>query len=385
MKIFMLLDRFGLQEGSLYGPLLDLVYRIEELNHVVHILTRGDNKVQQFKSKITNNIFIHTRPTNSEKIIQKFLLFLIQLLNSIYLMRKYNFDVIYSHIEGYLGLINVIISKLFRKPSFHWACTAFWYYERKEEGFRRLLNWAVKIVLRTVDIVITCTNWMKEGLIREWEIPPDKIRLLPNGVEIDRFNPNVDGADIKEKLGIKNGKIMLFVHRLSHRKGPEYLIRAIPLLKDVISNIKCIMIGEGPQKSYLQNLTKNLGILNDVIFIGSVSSRNIPKYLIIADVLVVPSIIEEFGRIIVEGMACKKPIIATDVGGVPEIAPNDEVARLVPPKSHEAIARAIIEIFSNKTLSERFAENGYERVLKEYSQQIVAKKFVEILCNHSKT
>jgi glycosyltransferase involved in cell wall biosynthesis len=380
MKIFMLLDRCGLQEGSLYGPLLDLACRIAENNHEIHVLTRGSGS--HIRPNKVNGVFIHRTSITSEKISQKFRLFFVQLINAIRLVQKFHFDVIYSHIEGYLGLINVITSRIFRRPSFHWVCTAFWYYEKKEVGFRKFLNWVVKIVLRAVDVIITCTNWMKEGLIREWEIPPDKIRQLPNGVDIDRFNPNVDGADIKEKLGIKNERIILFIHRLSHRKGPEYFIRAIPLVKDTISNIKCIMIGEGPQKSYLRNLTKKLDIINDVIFIGNVPNRTIPKYLTIADVLVVPSIIEEFGRIIIEGMACKRPIIATDVGGIPEIAPNDEVARLVPPKSHESIARAIIEIFSNKTLSDRLIEKGYKRVTGLYSQQVVAKNFIAILRNY---
>lgn len=378
MRFLMLLSKFGREEPSLYGPLVDFCEEIAHLGHQIHVLTRFRVHKKNISKKSMKNIYVHYVKLPESKLFRIFQ-FLLFLKESIRLIRTHKIDIVYSHIFGFYGLINSVASKLTNRYCIHWHCGFIRYFLRRM-SLKELLTGFIplRITLRYIDLFITCTKAVQRHYIKSFGISRQKIEILPNGVSLTRFNPYIATDDFKEHLGLKDRRIILYIHHLSPRKGPKYLIKAIPIVKKRVSNCVAILIGDGPQKNELENLIKELNLEEDIFLIGGVPNVDIPKYLAIADILVVPSVMEEFGRVLVEGMACKTPIVATNVGGIPEVAPNEKVALLVPPRNPQKLAEGIIRLLNNKNLSDYLSKNGYERAINLYSQQKVAKRFIEI-------
>lgn len=375
----MLLSKFGRGETSLFGPLVDFCEEIANLGHQIHILTRyrGNGKIKFEKDM--KNINLHFIKLLQNKLFRLFQ-FLFFLKETVRLIKKHRIDVIYSHIYGFYGLINIIAGKLTNRRCFHWHCGFIGSFLRQLSLKEHLTGFIpLRITLKQVDRLITGTKATKRHYIELFGIPQENIELMPNGVSLTRFNPFITADDLKEHLGLKNKQIILYIHHLSPRKGPEYLIKAIPPIKKHVPNCVAILIGDGPQKNELERIILNLHLEDDVLLLGGVPNVDIPKYLAIADVLVVPSVIEAFSRVIVEGMACKTPIVATMVGGTPEIAPNEKAALLVPPKNLKKLAEAIVRLFKDKELACYLSNNGYDRAVRLYSQKVVARRFIQII------
>jgi len=114
-------------------------------------------------------------------------------------------------------------------------------------------------------------------------------------------------------------------------------------------------------------MCKNLGIKRNVEFKGSIIGRKLVEYYQKSNVLVLPSLSESFGMVLLEAMACKKPVIGSNVGGIPYVIDNDQNGLLVPPKDPQALADAIIKILTNPQLAKKMGEEGYEKVMKNFT------------------
>jgi glycosyltransferase involved in cell wall biosynthesis len=183
---------------------------------------------------------------------------------------------------------------------------------------------------------------------------------------------------LKKKYNIK-GKMILYVGRIySYQKGLDYLIRAIPIILSKETEIKFVMIGEDyGSKASLIKLAKKLKVEKYIIFTGHIPYNELLKAYAAADVFVLPSIFEPFGIVLLEAMASKKPIVATNVGGIPEIVKNGKNGILVRPKNEEELADAILFLLSHEDQAKMMGINGYNMV-KNYSWELIAKKIENV-------
>lgn len=167
--------------------------------------------------------------------------------------------------------------------------------------------------------IIAVSKASREFIKRFTRVP---VRIVPNGINIERFDIPVSKEEAKELLNL-DGKVVLYVGRLEPRKGVGTLISA---MKDVDGTL--LVAGSGSMLPVLRNKAKLLGISNRVKFLGTVSYSILPLYYRASDVFVLPSLSEAFGIVLLEAMASGTPVVGTKVGGIPEIV--DGCGMLVP-------------------------------------------------------
>ena len=196
--------------------------------------------------------------------------------------------------------------------------------------------------------IIVATEKEKEELTHYYDAQPEKVCVVPCGVNMELFR-TIDKTEARQKLGLGDEKILLFVGRIDPLKGIDNLIKTIPLLKNE-GNLKLVVVG-GDENSRaelegLKKLTASLGIRELVDFRGLVKQEQLPYYYSAADVCVVPSYYESFGLVPLEALACGTPVVATDVGDLKYIIKQGETGYILPNNSPEKLAEGIASILN---------------------------------------
>jgi glycosyltransferase involved in cell wall biosynthesis/GT2 family glycosyltransferase len=227
------------------------------------------------------------------------------------------------------------------------------------EDLRGLNNFIIRTKIGYCsDRIILISNWMK-SFIRS-----NKAVVVHNTVDLDDFD-RLDPDRIKLHFNLR-GRTILYVGSLEERKGVKYLIKAFPKIKATVPDAKLLIVGKplpGRDK-YMATLKSSAGD-RDIIFAGS--RPDVYDVMAAADLIIMPSLSEAFGRILIEAMACEKPVIATNVGGIPEIVEDGKTGLLVPPADEKSIADATIKLLSDKELADSLAAAGRENVVKNFN------------------
>ncbi len=211
-----------------------------------------------------------------------------------------------------------------------------------------------------------------------------KVQLVPPGVDVpfyDSINPKPDL--IQE---YKDKKVVMFVGQLDKthlHKGLNYLIEAIATVKKDIPNILLLIIGRGDMISEYKDMAQKMGIEDNIVFKTSVEDPDLVAYYKLSDVVVLPTVsnAEGFGMVLIEAGAAKKPVIGTNVGGVPFVIIENETGYLIPPKDVTSLAKKILEVVSDKKLQNRLGNNGYSQAVEKYSWEKQINKTDSILKN----
>lgn len=199
---------------------------------------------------------------------------------------------------------------------------------------------------------------------------------VPNGVDPEFFRPLEKDKTLMAKLGITSQDFVILVpRRLVWKNGVQFLIKAMPQVKKHIHNVKVIIVGTGPIESTLKEVCKKLKVEKEVMFVGAVPNSEMVYYYSIADVVVIPSLIEATSISILEAMACGKVVIATNVGGIPELVQNGANGVIVPPGDSKALAERIVEIYHTGKFINLSARKW---IISNFSWQVIAKKTLEI-------
>jgi D-inositol-3-phosphate glycosyltransferase len=197
------------------------------------------------------------------------------------------------------------------------------------------------------DRVIAATDKEKSALRRYYDVPENRIRVIPCGVNLDLFQP-LDKIQSRRTLGLGNNKIILFVGRIERLKGIDKIIRTLPLLSD--HNPHLLIVGEDGNRqgemAALSNLAKSLGVSGSVSFSGLVEYSRLPLYYSSADVCVLPSYYESFGLVPLESLACGTPVVVTDVGNLVNIVHQGKTGYVVPDNDPQVLADKIGRILA---------------------------------------
>jgi glycosyltransferase involved in cell wall biosynthesis len=234
------------------------------------------------------------------------------------------------------------------------------------------------------DAIITTTNIYAEDskILKRYR---EKIHMIMNGVDCERFRPDVYAGDLRSELNLKDSKTVLFVGALTrwHRyKGLDDLLQAFRLLDR--KDVRLLVVGGGDLKHEYEQMAQHLRIRDRVIFAGDVPDSLLPKYYAISDVLVLPSKdrSEGFGLTILEANASGIPAVASDVGGIPGILLDGENGVLVPPRDPERLAEAILRLVNNDEYRATLGRRARELALK-HDWRIVAsdteKLYLEVI------
>ena len=241
--------------------------------------------------------------------------------------------------------------------------------------------------LRSCDLVVGCSEHVVSRVQRAFPNFSDRCCVVHNGVDVKGFFP--DGHDKMPDDGIKR---LLFVGRVSPEKGLHSLLEAFKMVAEQCPQVQLTIVG--PESvpplefivslsdeagvsqlarfypgSYLSHLRQMLSpeLARRVSFVSSLAHREVARFYRAADVLVNPSLLETFGMTLAEAMACGVPVIATRVGGIPEVVAHGKTGLLVPPDDAPALAEAILHLLADNDLRESMGEAGRQRALHMFS------------------
>ncbi|MEM3626789.1 MAG: glycosyltransferase family 4 protein [Candidatus Bathyarchaeia archaeon] len=233
--------------------------------------------------------------------------------------------------------------------------------------------------------VICCSNYMVSHVKWAFGLPPDKLVMIPNGVDIGAYAKieNEDFRFFRSKFALPEERIVLFVGRLVYEKGVHVLINAVPKVLEKV-NAKFIIVGNGYMKEQLSNLIKNMNLTHKVLFTGFIDDETLRKLQKCADVSVVPSLFEPFGIVALEAMAAKSPVVVSDTGGLSEIVEHDVTGVKVYPNNPDSLAWGITKVLTDGAYAKMIKENAYQKIQKFYNWNNIAqqtKKIYEIVLN----
>jgi glycosyltransferase involved in cell wall biosynthesis len=236
---------------------------------------------------------------------------------------------------------------------------------------RRIAN---RILSRVTDKIVAVSESIKEDIIKYDKIDPSKILVIHNGVDISKFAPDGRFHDIRKEFAITDSDVVIgFIGRLVPAKGIEYLIDAFSHLERNLKNIKLLIVGHGSLLDRLRERAHEHSINGSVLFTGE--RHDIPDILSGIDIFVMPSVAEGLPNSLLEAMAMRKPIIATSVGGIPEVIRNGINGLLVPPRNAESIITAIKKLLDKRHLAKKMGQSARYFVEENLSIQATARKW----------
>ena len=232
---------------------------------------------------------------------------------------------------------------------------------------------------------IAVTQKAKEALLIEG-VDSNKISVVPAGIDCENFKPAEKDSRLLQKLGVsKDSVVILFVGRLVPEKGILDLINAFSKLEKKVPGVELLVVGTGSSvmKQRIENLILNLYLQTKVKFLGNVLYSEMPQIHNLADVFCLPSFptktwAEQFGFSMVEAMACRKPVVSTTTGSIPEVVKDNFTGILVKPNSPEELESALEELVVNKKKRELFGVNGRELVLDKFEANKIASQLTDI-------
>jgi glycosyltransferase involved in cell wall biosynthesis len=212
-------------------------------------------------------------------------------------------------------------------------------------------------------------------------IKEDKILTIASRCDTNLFSPDKwkeSGEKLREELGYINNKIILFVGGLNASKGLKYALSALSEIYYKCPETIFLIVGEGELRGELEKLVTELNVSDVVDFYGSVPYTRVPEFLSIGDVFLQPSIDEGMPRSILEALSMELPVIATDVGGIPEIIKEGVTGILIDAQNPEQISKAVTSLLENYSFAKELGKNGRDLVVKSYSFDEGIQRLVDL-------
>ncbi|MCX7927271.1 MAG: glycosyltransferase family 4 protein [Candidatus Omnitrophica bacterium] len=234
---------------------------------------------------------------------------------------------------------------------------------RKGFSIKKYLS-KIRIVSLVCEKICTVYHGQKQ-ILEERLISSKKITTIYNGIDLSKYNNHINKSELKGKLIGNVGPVILTIGSLIPRKGINFLLMALPHILKVYPQAVLLIVGEGPLDSNLKTLARNLSVDDKVVFLGRRNDVN--QIISLSDVFVLPSLAEPFGIVNIEAMAMAKPVIATKVGGIPEIIKDKESGILVPPADSIALANTILEVLRDQTKAIAMGKRAREIVEEKFT------------------
>ncbi len=299
-------------------------------------------------------------------------------------MLKEDFDIYHAHSYGYFHMNVASFFKNLKDkpfvitPHFHpeWS---MWGGEKR----KMIRGFYDKVIGQTVidstDKIIGVSRNEIDLLKSRFEIPEEKIEIIPNGIDPDEFEPIPAGDKFRERFDI-NGSLILYTGRLASNKGLLNLIDTMPKVLSEESDTTFVCVGEdeGMGKKIKKRARKH-GVEDSLLLTGYIEDYDVFKSAYsAADIHVLPSEYEAFGIVLLEAMMCETPCIGTDVGGVPEVIDKGETGFIVEYGDTEILASKMLTLLRNPDMREKMGEKGRKRVLENFTWEKVAKEVEKV-------
>ncbi|WP_020576249.1 glycosyltransferase family 4 protein [Actinopolymorpha alba] len=253
------------------------------------------------------------------------------------------------------------------------------YAERGEYYQRRFAT--ESRMMRAADLVITLSGPMRDEIIDQHGIPADKVRVVPNAVDLSRFTPRERDPELRRKLGLTDTFTLGYVSNLSHpREGQEVLIEAVAKLRAQGRAVTGLLVGDGNRRAELERLASRLGVARHVVFTGNVPFDEVAGHYAQIDLFVVPRVDDRAARMVspmkpFEAMAMRVPLLVADLPALAEIVGSDLRGHLFRTGDPAALAAAAARLMDDATERQRLVESAAAWVAAERSWDAVAGAF----------
>lgn len=286
------------------------------------------------------------------------------------LIKENRIDLIHSHTWG-TDFYGYWASKILGVPMLATVHNRYYIFEKwtRRLSYKVLINHIQKIVAVSKDI----QNLLKKDL----KLLPQKIKLIYNGIDTSRFEKKFDQEMLRKELNLSKGDLILGnVGNLREVKDHHTLILSFSKVSPFFPQAKLLIIGEGELKSNLLKLRAELGLENKVLLLGH--RDDIPSLLNLMDIFILSSRLEGCSISILEAMASGKPVIATSVGGNPELVQEGKTGFLVPSAEPEKLAKTTIQLLKDEKQRKKMGEEGKKRVKEKFSRETMVKNYEEL-------
>lgn len=391
MRIGLFTDSYPPYINGVSTSVAMLKRALEKKGHIVYVVTVSNNALKYEYDEEERIVRVPGIPIG----IYDYRLSRIYPLSMINTMKNWKLDVIHSHTEFGIGILARLLAKQFDIPLVHTYHTLYEDYTHYithgyfDKSSKKIVEYLTKFYCdKTAHELIVPTNKIYKLFKEKYEFKKN-IHIVPTGIEVERFyTENVDKSYVqalKKKLNIqKKDFVILFVGRLASEKNVEFLLNAHKKIVEKHSNIKLVIVGDGPDKESYEQLATDLGISKNVIFTGKAAWEEMPFYYHCADVFATASTTETQGLTVIEAMAASVvPLCINDESFLGTV--TDELNGLIFEKEKEYIEKVLM-LYTDRSMLEKYDNQARiqaehcssasyaERVLEVYKRALIDKE-----------
>ena len=290
-------------------------------------------------------------------------------------LRENNIDILHTHLfePSVVGLLAGFLARTpLRVVTRHYSD----YHTRINRKWHVRLD---QLCTRLSHAVIAVSQHTADHMIKTEHAPRQKVHAVLNGIDFDRAQ--ISGSDaaprIRREFAAENANLLVIVARLHPEKGHHYLFQALPeVRRNTRRPVRLLVAGTGPSDRAYHEEVRALGCEDMVSFLGF--RKDAPDLIAAADLLILPSVAEAFGLVLTEALYLGTPVVATRVGGIPEIVDDGAEGILVPPADSKALADAIVTLLNDPERRQRMAGSGRERVLSNFNFENMVRSYEAI-------
>lgn len=365
MKIAYVVSTFPPYRGGMGNVAYELAKHVALLQEDVAVFTPAYGKFDTDYKTIFSvyKLKSYIRYGNSAVIIQL-------------LWRAWKYDILHLHYPFIGASLPCLLLKLLKGKKqkliihYHMDLVGRKFFKPIFLVYSRII---IPILMLVADhIFITSTDYAKSSSIAKYYNDPKlkhKFSVLPNGVDTTRFQPSTKLPSLVQRFDADGKLVIIFVGALDsahYFKGLNYLINAVKSLDT--DNWRLVVVGDGDLRQVYEQMSISFGLENKVFFVGYATDEELVHYYQVADLCVLPSIdrSEAFGVVLIEAMACGKPVIASDLAGVREVVKNKVCGRLVNPKDVVGLKNAITYFIKNQDQRLQYGLAGRQVAVDEY-------------------
>jgi len=357
LNVMLMTDVTG--RGGAEKALVDIALRLDRSRYNVSVCaTRSAGNYQPLLDAAGVRTIVLHRETRWDSY---------KLLGLVRLLRRQPVHILHTHLFG-SNTWGRILGKLAGVPVIitheHWSSKS-----RNEV-------WVDRLLYRLSDRIVVPSAASKRMVIEMEHIPARYLDVIYNGADADEFAPREERVDVREEWGIKPDAVVVgTLGRLSPEKGGvDTLIRVVARLRQAHPQVRLMVVGDGSLRPELQSLAAELG--EDVVFTGLRS--DVTRMLSAMDIFVLPSLREALPIVVLEAMAMGLPVVATDVGGVPEMVQDGTTGLLVPSGDEDAMYAALERLTTDTTLAAQLGEAGRAHVLANFTIDRMIKRVEQL-------
>jgi len=382
MRILLLSWEYPPQSvGGLARHVEDLAISLAADRHDVHVITIG--RSGEAPERRENGVYVH-RVEAYPVHAPDFITWVLQLNNrfleeAIVIMQKYGpFQIIHAH-DWLVAFTGRALKHAYRMPLIATI-------HATEAGRNRGLYNDMQRYINSVEWwltyeawrVIVCSQHMLQEVQGLFQLPADKITIIPNGVYSKKFRAGAVDPELRRRYATPHEKIIFFVGRLVIEKGVQVLLEAMPRILSACPEAKLVIAGKGPMEGQLKSRARELGVSHKVYFAGYIDDRIRNQLYRSASVAVFPSLYEPFGIVALEAMAAGTPVVASDTGGLTEIITHAVDGMRAFPGNSGSLADNILAVLRDRNLAENLRANGHRLVLDVYDWENIARRTAEV-------